>query len=161
MFSTRRIFCSVFFFALAAASGLHAAPTQTGIDQPQPKLPVIVLHAGGQSINAEVAATDATRQVGMMWRQKMGKNEGMLFVFPQRGYHAMWMRNTLLPLSVAFIDEKGEILSIHEMQPQTETSHQSAGPARYALEMNTGWFTAHKIKVGNLIKGLEKAPAPK
>ena len=128
--------------------------------EPQKGLPVITLSAGGQSIRADVAATDPTREKGLMFREKMGKNEGMLFVFSNVGYHAMWMRNTPLPLSVAFMDEAGKIISIHEMQPFVETIHQSAGPASYALEMNKGWFVANKVKVGDAIKGLDKAPKP-
>ena len=128
--------------------------------EPQKGLPTISLSAGGQPIRADVAATDATREKGLMFREKMGKNEGMLFVFSSVGYHAMWMRNTPLPLSVAFADEAGRILSIHEMEPHTETTHQSAGPARFALEMNKGWFAANKVKVGDAIKGLDKAPKP-
>lgn len=128
--------------------------------EPQKGLPSITLSAGGQPIRADVAATDATREKGLMFREKMGKNEGMLFVFSSVGYHAMWMRNTPLPLSVAFMDEAGKILSIHEMEPQSESTHQSAGPARFALEMNKGWFATHKVKVGDAIKGLDKAPKP-
>ena len=96
-----------------------------------------------------------------MFRTQMGKNEGMLFVFPQVAYHAMWMRNTLIPLSVAYLDDSGKIVSIHEMEPQTEISHQAEGPVRYALEMNAGWFRGNKIKAGDNIKGLDKAPKGK
>ncbi len=151
----------VFRIAIAAiALSIGIAHAQVGVNQPQPKLPTMVLHAGGHKIVAEVAATVQTREVGMMLRTKMGKDEGMLFVFNELGYHAMWMRNTLIPLSVAFADQKGVILSIHEMAPQTEDNHQAAGPARYALEMNGGWFTANKVKVGDTVGGLEKAPKP-
>jgi uncharacterized protein len=124
------------------------------------RLPTMTLSAGGQTIKAEVAANDAQREKGLMFRTQMGKNDGMLFVFPQLGYHAMWMRNTLIPLSVAYMDESGKILSIHEMEPKTETPHQAAGPARYALEMNAKWFAQHKVVAGDTIKGLEKAPKP-
>ena len=127
---------------------------------PQTGLPTMILKVGNQSVRADIANTETSRQAGLMFRQKMGKQEGMLFVFPEIGYHAMWMRNTLIPLSVAYLDERGVILSIHEMQPLSETPHQSAGPARFALEMNAGWFGANKISVGNTIKGLEKAPKP-
>jgi hypothetical protein len=123
-----------------------------------PTLPTMELKIGGQTVHAEVAVTDETRQKGLMFREKLGKNDGMLFVFSQVAYHAMWMRNTPLPLSVAFMDEHGKILSIHEMQPHTENSHQAAGPARYALEMNAGWFASYRIKAGDVVKGLEKAP---
>ncbi len=143
---------------------LSISPYVSALESPQStavKNRVITLSAGGRSIKAEVAADDATRQQGLMFRPSMGKNDGMLFVFPELGYHAMWMRNTLIPLSVAYMDEAGKILSIHEMQPQTETPHQAAGPARYALEMNAAWFTTHKVRVGDVIKGLGKAPRPK
>ena len=132
-------------------SSMARAPVTSG-------LPTISLKVGNQSIQAEVAATDESRQRGLMFREKMARNEGMLFVFPQIAYHAMWMRNTPLPLAVAFMDDRGKILSIHEMQPFTEQSHQAAGPARFALEMNSGWFSANRIFVGDIIRGLDRAP---
>ena len=124
------------------------------------KIPTLALSVGGHAVKAEIAADDATRQQGLMYRKQMPKNDGMLFVFPELGYHAMWMKNCFIPISVAYMDETGKIISIHEMEPQTETPHQALGPARYALEMNGGWFTAHKIKAGDSIKGIEKAPKP-
>ncbi len=137
----------------------HLAHAQKSADEkPQTGLPKITLYAGGQTIHADVAATEATRQVGLMFRKQMGKNDGMMFVFPQLAYHAMWMKNTLIPLSVAYMDDNGKILSIHEMEPQTEIPHQAAGPARFALEMNAAWFSTHKVNVGDTIKGLNKAP---
>ena len=96
-----------------------------------------------------------------MFRKHLGPNEGMLFVFPRAESHCMWMKNTLIPLSVAFIDEKGAIVSISEMQPQTEDSHCAAAPARFALEMSGGWFAAKGVKTGARIAGLDKAPAPR
>ena len=116
------------------------------------------LRIGTHAINAEVAATAETRMKGLMHREKMGKNDGMLFVFDQVGYHGMWMKNTLIPLSVAFMDEQGKILNIADMQPHSEQTHSAAGPARYALEMNVGWFKARNISAGAIVKGLEKAP---
>lgn len=95
-----------------------------------------------------------------MQREKMGANEGMLFVFPDRDKQCMWMKNTLLPLSVAFIDDNGIILNVEDMQPQTENSHCSVKPARYALEMNQGWFKAKNIKPGTKISGIDKAGPP-
>lgn len=145
----------VSFLFLFLASVYSAGAAQTPA-----KLALITLTAGTQTIKAEIAADDATRQQGLMFREKMGKNDGMLFVFPQLGYHAMWMRNTLIPLSVAYLDDTGKILSVHEMEPQTEISHQAAGPARFALEMNARWFSTHKINVGDRILGLAKAPKP-
>lgn len=148
------------FFAITTVALLQVGAAQAK-DQPQTGLPTISLKAGSQTIRADVAATDEARQKGLMFRDKLAPNEGMLFVFPQLAYHAMWMRNTPLPLSVAYMDDSGKILSIHEMQPFTEDSHQASGPARYALEMNGGWFTTNKVKIGDRIKGLEKAPKPR
>lgn len=153
---------AIAFFAMAAIGSTTLLADQSTLPQgsPQTGLPTISLRAGSQNIRADVANTEPTRQLGLMFRKKMGKHEGMLFVFPELGYHAMWMRNTVLPLSVAYLDDRGVILSIHEMQPLTEISHQSAGPARYALEMNAGWFGTNKIRVGDAIKGIDKAPKP-
>lgn len=145
--------------AITSTYTLADAPGSTE-GKPQTGLPTIILKVGGQNVRADVAHKDATRQVGLMFRKKMGPQEGMLFVFPEVGYHAMWMKNTLIPLSVAYMNERGVILSIHEMQALSEVSHQSAGPARYALEMNAGWFGANKISAGDTIKGLDKAPRP-
>lgn len=157
------------FYKLAIVLAAIVAMLSTGVSanasavpegKPQTGLPTLVLKVGSQNVRADVAHTENTRQIGLMFRQKMGKQDGMLFVFPEIGYHAMWMRNTLIGLSVAYMSERGVILSIHEMQALSETPHQSAGPARYALEMNSGWFRSNKINVGNTIKGLEKAPKP-
>lgn len=149
------ILCVSFFSLGSAAKEPATNPISSA-----PKLALITLNAGKETIKAEVAAIEATRQQGLMFREKMAKNDGMLFVFPQLGYHAMWMKNTMIALSVAYMDDNGKILSIHEMAPQTENSHQSAGPARFALEMNAMWFSAHKVNVGDTIKGLAKAPKP-
>ena len=137
----------------------QAAALPTG--KPQTGLPHVTLKVGRQQVRADVASTDATRQIGLMFRQTMGRQDGMLFVFPEVGYHAMWMKNTLMPLAVAYMNERGVILSIHEMQPLSETAHQAAGPARYALEMNAGWFGSNKINVGDTVKGLDKLPKPR
>ncbi len=149
------------FSACLIFIALNFAATHTPAKDGTPSLPVMTLKAGGQAIQAEIAATEESRQKGLMFREKLARNEGMIFVFTEIGYHAMWMRNTPLPLAVAFIDEAGKILSIHEMQPHTEITHQAAGPSRYALEMNAGWFKANKVSVGDTIKGLEKAPKPR
>lgn len=119
------------------------------------------LTAGFYRIEVEVAADDAKRMHGLMHRRSMPSNQGMLFVFPQAGPHCMWMRNTLLPLSVAFLDEDGRILNIENMQPQTEDNHCAARAARYALEMNLGWFSSKGIKPGSRVGGLDKSPAPR
>jgi uncharacterized protein len=136
--------------ALALAITAQAALAQ---------LPTLELSAGIHLIRAEVANTFETRAQGLMFRKYLGPNEGMLFVFPQAEAHCMWMKNTLIPLSVAFLDAQGGIVSIAEMQPQTETSHCAAGPAKFALEMSGGWFAGKGLKPGATLLGVSKAPA--
>ena len=116
--------------------------------------PLLQLNAGMYLIRAELAADFNTRARGLMFRESMPTNAGMLFVFDEDAAHCMWMKNTLIPLSVAFIDERGTIINIADMQPQTEQSHCATRPARYALEMNRGWFAARGIKPGSRIGGI-------
>ena len=112
------------------------------------------LNAGMHVIQAEVAATDAERQQGLMFREKMANNEGMLFIFPRLNGVCMWMKNTLLPLSVAFIDDTGAIVNIEDMKPQTTESHCADKDVRFALEMNLGWFKQKGFKAGSHIDGI-------
>ena len=126
----------------------------------QAQMPRIELSASFHRIDAEVAADQQNRMQGLMNRRHMAANQGMLFVFTQADRHCMWMRNTLLPLSVAFLDERGQILNIEDMKPQTENNHCAASPARFALEMNQGWFASKGIKAGQRIGGVEKSPRP-
>lgn len=125
----------------------------------QAQLPLLELFAGMHRIDAEIAATTDSRQIGMMQRTSMAPQRGMLFVFPEVTKQCMWMRNTLLPLSVAFLDEKGRIINVEDMQPQTDTNHCSANPARYALEMNLGWFKSRGLTAGFAITGVDRAPS--
>jgi uncharacterized membrane protein (UPF0127 family) len=125
------------------------------------QLLMLTLNAGIHLIHAEVANTFDSRMTGLMHRKALGAGNGMLFVFPNVSVQCMWMRNTFVPLSVAFIDEGGVILNIADMKPQTEDSHCSVAPVRYALEMNQGWFAGKGIKPGAKISGIEKAPAPR
>jgi len=118
------------------------------------QMPVVQLNAGMHLIRAEVAADYATRMTGLMHRASMPSNAGMLFIFDEATTHCMWMKNTLLPLSVAFIDERGAIINVEDMAPQTEDSHCASRPARYALEMNRGWFAARGLKPGSRISGI-------
>ncbi|HEX5391754.1 MAG TPA: DUF192 domain-containing protein, partial [Rhodocyclaceae bacterium] len=118
------------------------------------------LSMGIHRIEAEVAATQDLRMQGLMFRQTMADNHGMLFVFPDAQRHCMWMRNTLLPLSVAFLDEQGHIINVEDMQPRTENNHCAAKPARYALEMNLGWFKRKGMNAGAPLSGVERAPRP-
>lgn len=121
-------------------------------------MPVAELGAGMYRIEAEVAHTFETRQVGLMNREAMALHRGMVFVFPEDARHCMWMRNTFLPLSVAFLDDEARIINIEDMQPQTETSHCAAAPARFALEMNIGWFAERGIQAGDVLRGFAALP---
>lgn len=137
--------------AVVAIAGFSAV----ALAQP---LPVIELTAGIHRIEAEVAATQDTRMQGLMQRKSMPLQHGMLFVFPQVARHCMWMRNTFVPLSVAFLDESGKIINVEDMQPQTENNHCAARDARYALEMNIGWFKSRGLGAQVPIAGIERAP---
>ena len=117
-------------------------------------LPVAQLNAGMYLIRAEVAADFPSRAQGLMYRKQLASNAGMLFVFDQPGEQCMWMKNTLIPLSVAFMDDAGRIINVEDMAPQTLDSHCARRPARYALEMNGGWFAARGIKPGTRIGGI-------
>ncbi len=117
----------------------------------------IKLHINGHTIRAETARTPEERSKGLMNRRHMGKNDGMLFVFEPPQIVGMWMKNTLLPLSVAFIDEQGRIINIAEMLPETLDTHTSLAPAKYALELNAGWFDQHGILAGKAVVGVEAA----
>lgn len=125
------------------------------------QMPRLDLTAGFHRIDSEVAFTDAMRQQGLMNRLRMPQNNGMLFVFPFSARHCMWMRNTDIPLSVAFLDKNGKIINIEDMKPHTEDSHCAASDAIYALEMNVGWFAQRGIGPGKKIGGVDKAPPPR
>ena len=118
------------------------------------EMPVVQLNAGMHLIRAEVAADFNTRARGLMFRASMPQNAGMLFIFDEAATQCMWMKNTLIPLSVAFIDEQGAIINVEDMEPQTENSHCAKRPSLYALEMNRGWFAARGIKPGSRIGGI-------
>jgi uncharacterized membrane protein (UPF0127 family) len=138
-------------FALAlAAAGARAA-----------ELPEIALAIAGHRLVVEVAHTEPARAQGLMHRRILPENRGMLFVFPQAGRHAMWMANTFVPLSVAFLDDDGVIVNIEDMAPHTREPHVAARPVRYALEVNRGWFAKRGIGPGARVEGLERAPAPR
>jgi uncharacterized membrane protein (UPF0127 family) len=121
------------------------------------ELPQIRLTIGKSSVTAEVANTESQRETGLMNRRMLPEDRGMLFVFPEIALHAMWMMNTYVPLSVAFLDRDGVIINIEDMQPQTQDTHPAARPARYALEVNQGWFRKRGIKPGDKVEGLDKA----
>jgi uncharacterized membrane protein (UPF0127 family) len=140
--------------ATAALAGLAAAA-------PAQPLPEIELAINGHKLIAEVAHTDETRSRGLMHRRMLPENRGMLFVFRDVAIHAMWMMNTHIPLSVAFLDERGVIINIEDMKPHTRDTHPAARPAKYALEVNLGWFARRGIRPGAKVEGLERAPPAK
>ncbi|MEN9484909.1 DUF192 domain-containing protein [Sphaerotilus montanus] len=146
-------------FALATLVAMAmvspGANAQTG---PQ-KLPTTQLTAGMHLIRAEVADDDGERQIGLMHRPSMGASDGMVFVFEQPGVQCFWMRNTLIPLSAAFIDDSGTIVNIEDMKPQSDDSHCSKKPVRFVLEMNKGWFDKRGLKAGSVIGGAVFKPA--
>jgi uncharacterized membrane protein (UPF0127 family) len=138
--------------ASLTASGAFA---QSG---PQ-KLPTTQLTAGMHLIRAEVANDDSERQIGLMHRPGMAANDGMVFVFERPEVQCFWMRNTLIPLSAAFIDDTGTIVNIEDMKPQTDDSHCSKRPVRFVLEMNKGWFDKRGLKAGSVVGGTVFKPA--
>jgi uncharacterized protein len=120
------------------------------------ELPVVELRAGMHLIRAEVAADYSARGRGLMFRKSLAPNGGMLFIFDGADIHCMWMKNTYVPLSVAFLDAQGAIINIADMQPHSEQSHCAARPAVYALEMTLGWFAERGVKPGMKLGGLDK-----
>ncbi|MBM3336495.1 MAG: DUF192 domain-containing protein [Betaproteobacteria bacterium] len=126
------------------------------VSHAQQVFPATTLNIGVHLIRAEVAVSDEQRAQGLMFRDKMAANEGMVFRFPETRHICMWMKNTLLPLSVAFIDENGRIINIEDMQPKTLSAHCAKKPARFALEMNQGWFRQKNIRSGVQVTGLPK-----
>ena len=143
-------------FLLLSLTFVLSVSTLQAQNSAQTTLPVVPLTAGIHLIHAELAATPSQRQTGLMGRKTLPANGGMLFVFDEIASHCMWMRNTLIPLSVAFINDDGKILNIENMQPHSETTHCAAQPARYALEMELGWFSKRGIKPGASLKQLPR-----
>lgn len=121
--------------------------------QPQTQLPRLTLQAGMFQIDAQIASTPLQREIGLMYRQEMPAHEGMLFVFEQAASQCFWMKNTLLPLTAAFVDEDGTIVNLADMKPQTTDSHCSEKPVRFVLEMNQGWFAKKNLKKGSKLRG--------
>jgi len=123
---------------------------------PQTGLPIAKLTAGIHVIRAEVASTEDSRRTGLMFRKSLPDNDGMLFIFEEPEMQCFWMRNTLVPLSIAFIADDGTIVNMADMAPQTEDPHCSTQPVRYALEMAQGWFESHGIQAGQRLGGMPK-----
>ena len=121
--------------------------------QPQLQLPRIQLQAGMHQMQVQVAATPEQRSIGLMHRAEMPQGEGMLFAFEQASQQCFWMKNTLLPLTAAFITDDGTIVNLADMKPQTTDAHCSEQPVRWVLEMNQGWFAKRGIKAGFKLQG--------
>ena len=150
---SRNLLTRLLAIMILASSGAHALAAQA--------LPEIALAIKGHRLTVEVAATDPQRAQGLMHRRMLPENRGMLFVFSHAAPQSFWMKNTYIPLSIAFVDDSGTIVNIADMKPLTTDPHPSAQPAKYALEMNRGWFAKRGIKAGARIEGLEKAPRAK
>ncbi len=122
-------------------------------DAPQSGLPLTKLQAGSHLITAQLALTPRQQQKGLMFRRSMRVDEGMLFVFQEAAIKCFWMMNTYLPLTLAFIEQDGSIVSLHDMHPRSFRSNCSTRPVRYVLEMNQGWFAERGVKVGARLSG--------
>ena len=132
---------------------LLVALTSHGQDAPQLNLERVNLTSGMHRIDAQIAGTPEQRQTGLMLRKEMPQHEGMIFVFDQPAKQCFWMKNTLIPLSAAFISDDGVIVNIEELKPLALDAHCSAQPVRYVLEMNKGWFSKKGIKAGSKLQG--------
>jgi uncharacterized protein len=143
MFSRLLVLLALWASLLA---GAHA-------QEPQTQLPRVKLSAGMYQIDAQVAQTPQQHQIGLMFRKEMPQTEGMIFVFDRPATQCFWMRNTLLPLTAAFIADDGRIVNLADMKPMTDDSHCSEEPVRFVLEMNQGWFARKNIKKGTRLSG--------
>jgi uncharacterized membrane protein (UPF0127 family) len=144
------VFRACLWLAIASSQASAWAADVTG--KPQ-QLPTTTLGISFYNIKTEVAQTERQREIGLMHRTSMGANDGMIFVFERAGTQCFWMKNTLIPLSVAFLDDDGTVVNTDEMSPQTEDTHCSAKPVRFVLEMNKGWFNKRGIKAGTKVSG--------
>lgn len=147
------------FWLLVALSALALPPgarAQTAPTPPQTGLPVVTLDVAGRAVQAEVARTPQQQRIGLMGRRSLPADHGMLFVFASPQRVCMWMHDTLIPLSVAFIDAQGRVVNIAEMQPLTETVHCAARDVPYALEMPALWFAQHGVGPGDAIGSLPR-----
>jgi uncharacterized protein len=151
----RRNFLTNFWVAFSAFVLLAHAPV--ALAQVNKDLPVVELKIKNHKLKVEVAADANSRTVGLMNRFSLAPDSGMLFVFPQSEQLGFWMKNTFIPLSIAYVDTKGVILNIVDMKPKDESTHPSKGPAMFAIEMKQGWFKDKDIVAGDKVDGLDKA----
>ncbi|MGH8747424.1 MAG: DUF192 domain-containing protein [Burkholderiales bacterium] len=142
----RRFLAAFFVAALLVAESARGQP---GL------LPEVALSLGMREIHAELANSVPARMQGLMYRTSLAPNSGMLFLYEHPAMECMWMKNTLIPLSVAFFDQAGTLINVEPMQPQTEDSHCTERPASYSLEMEQGWFARNGIGAGAVLLGLD------
>lgn len=140
--------CALTLFLSAV---MHMTASAQGV--PQTQLPRATLNAGMHLMQVQLAQDFEQRQIGLMWRKEMPQNEGMLFIFEQAGVQCFWMRNTLLPLTAAFVSDDGTIVNLADMKPQNDSSHCSHKPVRFVLEMNQGWFAKRNLQAGYKLTG--------
>jgi uncharacterized membrane protein (UPF0127 family) len=138
---------------LLSASFVMPSHAQQAQQQPQTDLQRTQLSVGLYKLDVQIAQTPLQREIGLMFRKEMPQAEGMIFVFEQPATQCFWMRNTILPLTAAFVADDGRIVNLVDMQPMTENSHCSLEPVRYVLEMNQGWFAKKNIKKGAKLGG--------
>ncbi|MEN9891287.1 MAG: hypothetical protein RLY78_1582 [Pseudomonadota bacterium] len=138
---------------VVSAAGLLAGASEAQAQTEAQHLPAITLQAGMHLIRAELARTPAERQTGLMFRRDLGPNDGMLFVFEEPAVQCFWMRNTLTPLDIAFVEDDGRIVNLDQMAPLSDDSHCSKKPVRFVLEMNRGWFARRGIQGGFKLGG--------
>jgi uncharacterized protein len=146
------VFGAILFAASLSAASLSAAPTVV-------ELPTVPLTINGNKLTVEVARTAEQQMTGLMYRFSLKPDHGMVFVFDRSEQRAFWMKNTYIPLSIAFVAADGRIVNIEDMAPRDESSHFSAGPAMYAIEMRKGWFAERGIRAGDRVSGLP-SPTP-
>ncbi len=141
------------YFFVAFVATWFAQAQSHAQETPQLQLPRVQITAGMHLINAQVALTPAQQSTGLMHRKEMPATEGMLFVFELPSKQCFWMKNTLIPLTAAFIKDDGTITNLADMQPQTTEAHCSTQPVRYVLEMNQGWFAKRGLRAGFKLGG--------
>lgn len=143
-------------FAQSTESSTESSSEEASGTEPEasPSATLTIINSFGERVpvQVEIADTDAERQTGLMGRTALAEDAGMLFVFDQQRPLSFWMKDTLIPLSIAYIDEGGAIVDIQDMQPLDETPHPSAAPARYALEVNQGFFEARGVQLGDWVE---------
>lgn len=122
-------------------------------------LPTTEIQVAGIPVTVEIADDEGERGLGLMYREKLDADRGMLFVYPDARERSFWMKDTRIPLTIAYLDAEGRVVTLADMRPLDTTSVPSNVPARYALEMNRGWFAAHGVDVGAVVTGLPAAPA--